>query len=141
VIHNFSYSFQALDYRISQYPLLFELCSLYKNHKVNCIEVDILKNKVTPEVARTKEIKILVQDYCDWLPGLCLSQRIHSDILKKLYIKVVINFESATVYKSSKNERILRIETNYECIDDLGKIIEGNIVENEVVKKQTYENF
>ncbi len=141
VIHNFSYSFQALDYRISQYPLLIELCSLYKKHGVNTIEVDILNNTITPEVACTEEIKQLVRDYCDWLPDLCLSQSINSEILKNFYIKVTVGFESATVFKSSKNERILQVETKYEGIDNLGKSIEGSIVENEVVKKQAYESF
>jgi len=141
IIHNFAHSFQAFDFRISQYPLLIQLCWLYKKHGANWVEVDILKNSIQPDVAVNREIKQRIQDYSDWLPELCLSQNADPKIIKELKIRVTIDFDSATVFKSSRNERVLQVKTDYLCIDDLGNILEDSIVESEVVKKQNYENY
>ena len=140
VIHNFAHSFQAVDYRISQYPLLIELCSLYKEQGITSIEVDMLTKVVKPELARKQGIIERIQDYADWLPELCRSQEVNPAIIKELCLAVTAAFDSATVYRSSRNERVVQIETIYSCRDDLGNILEGRIVENEVVKKQSFQN-
>ena len=141
VVHNFAYSFQAFDYRISQYPLLKELCSLYKEYSISSVDIDFIDATIEPKEARTKAIETLVKDYIEWLPDLCISQNIEPTIIKSLKVRVTANFSSATVYKSSRNERELNIKTDYFCYDDLNKKIEGTIEINEIIKKQNFKNF
>ena len=140
IIHNFCHSFQSFDYRISQYPLLIELSSLYREQGVNSVEIDILNKTVKPEIAHRAEIIQRIQDYADWLPQLCETQDVNPGIIKTLNIVVTIPFDSATIYKSSRNERVVQIITDYCCTDDLGNTLEGSIVENEVVNKEAFNN-
>ena len=62
------------------------------------------------------------------------------EITKALDIAVTVAFDSATVCKSSRNETVVQIITDYSCTDDLGHTLEGSIVENEVINKQTCHN-
>jgi len=141
VVHNFADSFQAFDYRISQYPLLKELCTLYKEYSIFSVDIDFIDATIEPKEARTKAIETLVKDYIEWLPNLCKSQNVEISIIKSLKVRVTANFSSATVYKSSRNERELNIKTDYLCSDDLNNKIKGTIEVNEIIKKQNFENF
>jgi len=125
---------------VSQYPLLIQMCSLYKEKGVSGIEVDFISGLINPNAANTKEIKQLVKDYIDFLPKLCMSQNVDQNMIRTLRVKVDVGFDSAIVYKSAKDERLLQIKTNYECVDDMGNIYAGSIEESEVIKKQNYEN-
>ena len=140
VAHNFCHSFQALDYMVSQYPLLIQMCSLYKDKGISGIEVDFISGLIKPNAANTNEIKQLVNDYMDFLPKLCMSQDVDPNIIRTLRVKVDVGFDSATVYKSARDERLLQINTSFECVDDMGNIYAGSIEESEVIKKQNYEN-
>jgi len=116
------------------------MCSLYKEKGVSGIEVDFISGLINPNAANTKEIKQLVKDYIDFLPKLCMSQNVDQNMIRTLRVKVDVGFDSAIVYKSAKDERLLQIKTNYECVDDMGNIYAGSIEESEVIKKQNYEN-
>lgn len=140
VIHNFAHSFQAFDFRISQFTVLQELCTLYKRSLISSFEVDFIKKTISPKNAQTKVLKQIVNDYLDWLPELCLSQNVDQSIIKKLKIKIEIDFQNAKAYKSSRNERVLKVLTTYCCLDDLNNELLDTFTEFEVAKKQAFEN-
>ena len=116
------------------------MCSLYKDKGISGIEVDFISGLIKPNAANTNEIKQLVNDYIDFLPKLCMSQDVDPNIIRTLRVKVDVGFDSATVYKSARDERLLQINTSFECVDDMGNIYAGSIEESEVIKKQNYEN-
>jgi hypothetical protein len=139
VVHNFAHSFQAFDFMKSQYTVLQELSVLFKKSSVSNVEIDFMKKIIQPVETQTKVMQQIMEDYIDWLPELCLSQNVDISIIKKLLVKVEIDFLNAEIYKSSRNERVLKIITTYTCVDDQNNEIKDCIEEKEVVNKQNYE--
>ena len=110
-IHNFTHSFQSIDYTQSGKLALNVLILLNRLELKPFAIFDFVNKTIQPEEAITKESRQLLDDYLAWLPTHFRNHNCDLDKLEKLVITISADFEKTFTPPGMKKCMQINIQT------------------------------
>jgi hypothetical protein len=121
VSHNFSHSFISLMNYINDDYFLGHLLKQARATKLSNLQIDVLKNKASPDPLLTKEVSLSTEYWNKWFPRLVESSGSSMAFVKSATMTIELDLNTIRPYSSNNDLTESPFSCEMSIIDDRGK--------------------
>jgi hypothetical protein len=133
-IHNFSHSFQSIDFTNSGRLAINVLIELHNLELETTVIFDFILKKIEPRGVDKEKNRKLLFDYLDWLPEHFQNHKCDIDKLERLEIKLSTDFSKAITPLRMNDTKEIELKSTTKWKVESKEIEEIEITQTELIK-------